>query len=692
MATTAAAPLPAALPLELAAAIAEVLTPGSEPPREPPSVEATLAELFPDGASLRAERVLAVQASLRRQLDEEDEAAARLQRELAQEQQRARIGDVQEKIGALLDQLSLIREKARESESVVHDITGDIRTLDTAKRNVVQSMTVLKRLQMLFSGTAQLARMTANRNYRDAAQALSAAKEFQSFFKDYLGIPRVAALWKEVNDLQAQLRTMAMEDYEKFFLHDAGSNVRGTVLPDAAFLIDAVGADARSGLIDWYTALQLREYRRIFRATDEAGQLDNVARRYAWLKRALKSFEEEHAPAFLPGWAVERALCAKFSEVTRDDLKSVLVREQARLQVADLLDALEATMQFESQLSKKFDVAFKDLIGTPSTASTSTSASTTISSVFEPYLGIYIDAQDKTLSDMVGTYRRMGTSLARGSGEDSGAMESAEPDHQTVLPSSTELFYFYRQTLEQCAKISARKPLRDLSSVFKKWLRIYANDVLKQGLVRSLGPDGQRRSMDSRPNVSDIQRWCLVMNTADYCATTCTQLEEKLKDKIHPDFREGFSLEPEREHFLGVISTGVTVLVRELEQALEPGFQQMLRPPQGWARKRSLRRSLRTSTILPACWSRWLSSCGRTWRTSATCGRGATRPSASPQLASASAWSNFGPSVAMQQTSCSMTWPKSSRSCSTCRGTARRRAAGRWLRPTRGSSARLLRG
>ena len=43
-----------------------------------------------------------------------------------------------------------------------------------------------------------------------------------------------------------------------------------------------------------------------------------------------------------------------------------------------------------------------------------------------------------------------------------------------VLPSSTELFYFYGQNLDQCAKLSTGKPLFDLSKVHKKWLRIYA--------------------------------------------------------------------------------------------------------------------------------------------------------------------------------------------------------------------------
>jgi hypothetical protein len=45
--------------------------------------------------------------------------------------------------------MSLIREKATESEAVVKNITKDIQVLDLAKKNLVTSMTMMKRLQML---------------------------------------------------------------------------------------------------------------------------------------------------------------------------------------------------------------------------------------------------------------------------------------------------------------------------------------------------------------------------------------------------------------------------------------------------------------------------------------------------------------------------------------------------------------
>lgn len=128
-------------------------------------------------------------------------------------------------------------------------------------------------------------------------------------------------------------------------------------MPAAALAIDALGATARNALLDWYTTLSLREYRRIFRATDEAGQLDNVSRRYAWFRRVLRTHDEERSTAFdVPGWDVGRELTRRFTEATREDLRSVLIREGKTLKVDVLLDALNATLEFEAAMSKKYNV------------------------------------------------------------------------------------------------------------------------------------------------------------------------------------------------------------------------------------------------------------------------------------------------------------------------------------------------
>lgn len=58
-----------------------------------------------------------------------------------------------------------------------------------------------------------------------------------------------------------------------------------------------------------------------------------------------------------------------------------------------------------------------------------------------------------------------------------------EETDSLVLPSSTDLFYFYAQSLEQCAKLSTGQALLDLCTLHKKWLRIYAGTLLCDGIL-----------------------------------------------------------------------------------------------------------------------------------------------------------------------------------------------------------------
>jgi hypothetical protein len=73
----------------------------------------------------------------------------------------------------------------------------------------------------------------------------------------------------------------------------------------------------RTHLIERFVALELKEYRRVFRTNDEAGQLDNISRRFAWFRRLLQNHEIEHGRVFPSGWRVSWHLLAKFSEITR---------------------------------------------------------------------------------------------------------------------------------------------------------------------------------------------------------------------------------------------------------------------------------------------------------------------------------------------------------------------------------------
>ncbi|KAG0146760.1 hypothetical protein CROQUDRAFT_43939 [Cronartium quercuum f. sp. fusiforme G11] len=499
----------------------------------------------------------------------------------------ARVARIQEGVGALLTTLATIRSSSTESQSVVEMITREIRSLDLAKANIESAVVGLRRFGMLVNAFDQLTRLAKGRKYREAASSLQAVKQLSSHLNSLsTSVPRVASLFKAVQEVQGLLRRTIMDEFTAAFEDKTVASSKSQLI-DSCLVVEALGDDARDALIDWYTTFQLREYRRIFSGpSSEAGQLDNIARRYAWFKRLLKTHEEDlngGGKIFPESWLVGASLCGYFGEVTRDDLKSALARSRHTLTVELLLDTLQTTTAFEREMSQKFGMPYENIAAR--SKSTQVGSATPIRTAFESYLGIFVEAQDKTLSDMFGRFR-----VSRPKPADFVNIGTEERP-AAVIPSSTELFYFYRQTLERCAALSNRSPFLDLCQIYKKWLKVYSEEILSaslsvtnNGCISNTGSD--RPSFEFKRPSSEASRHvqtplilcaCAVLNTADYCAETAGQLQNRLQDNIHADFKAQVSLEGEQDLFRGNISMAISSLLKELEHACEGGFTSMLR-------------------------------------------------------------------------------------------------------------------
>lgn len=124
---------------------------------------------------------------------------------------------------------------------------------------------------------------------------------------------------KRITDTQNALRTQLDADFDAFYLQESNKQVKTSLIADACLVVDVLGAEFRSHVIERYVALELKEYRRIFRTQDEAGQLDNISRRFAWFRRLLQTHELEQGRVFPAPWKVSWHLLAKFAEISRCD-------------------------------------------------------------------------------------------------------------------------------------------------------------------------------------------------------------------------------------------------------------------------------------------------------------------------------------------------------------------------------------
>ncbi|KAI9770325.1 MAG: Vacuolar protein sorting-associated protein 53 [Geoglossum simile] len=521
-----------------------------------------LNAIFSDPFTLSS--VSSISGALRSYQDELDEEIAELV--VAQSDSDAQsvkqIKDARADLAELFRKIENVRERATQTEQSIAEMTADIKRLDQTKRNLTLSMTALKRLQMLTTAFEQLKGLSKARQYRECGQLLQAVIQLMAHFKSYRSIDQIAILSRNVADLQRELLEQVCEDFEIIFAKGEVAQHRST-LAESCLVMDALGDNARSRLITWYCNTQLREYRQVFRGNDEAGSLDNISRRYSWFKRMLKTYDEEHAAIFPSFWRVNEFLANAFCEGTRDDFRGILTRSMRRtdgqaLDVNLLLSCLQETLDFEQSLERRFANDARMSTDTLSSRDEKPNIfGKAISEAFEPYLSLWVESQAKQLANMIPKYRQQQLRLP-----------DEEFSPQSVIASSSELFHFYRVTLQQCAKLSTGIRLVELSKTFAKYLDEYAEQVLLHFL--------RDRPGVQIPPLEDV---VLVMNTADYCHSTCAQLEGKIKGRVDEELKGKVDLQSQEDAFMGVASAAVRALVRRVEIDCEPSWREMKNTP-----------------------------------------------------------------------------------------------------------------
>lgn len=468
-----------------------------------------------------------------------------------------RMQSAQTELAQLFRKIETVRSRAVETEQNITTMTADIKRLDGTKKNLTLSMTALKRLQMLTTAYEQLRGLARTRQYRDCAGLLQAVLQLMKHFNSYRSIEQIATLSREVAELQRELLEQVCEDFEMSFAKGEVGAKRN-VLVEACLVMDALGDAAKSRIVTWYVNTELREYRQVFRGNDEAGNLDNIGRRYAWFKRMIKTHEDDHAVIFPPHWRVNEVLATAFCEGTRDDFKGILERSMrradgAKIDVNLLLSCLQETLDFEQSIEKRFANEPRASIDTLSSAEEKTqNFNGLISVAFEPYLSLWVESQDKQLATMIPKYRTQPL-----------ISDDDEFSPQAVIPSAIELFHFYKLTLSQCAKLSTSERLLDLSKTLARYLDEYAQQVLLS-ILQSTGGTG--------PTIQDA---ILVLNTADFWHANTTQLEENIKKRIDADLVAKVDMSSQSDAFLGVASAAVLALVQIVQSECEGTWREM---------------------------------------------------------------------------------------------------------------------
>ncbi|URE37568.1 Vacuolar protein sorting-associated protein 53 [Musa troglodytarum] len=573
-------------------------------------------QMFPTEASLSGVEPLMqkIQSEIRR-VDASILAAVRQQSNSgtkAKEDLAAATHAVQE----LMHKIREIKTKAEQSETMVQEICRDIKKLDCAKKHITTTITALHRLTMLVSAVEQLQVMASKRQYKEAAAQLEAVNQLCSHFEAYRDIPKISELREKFKNIKKILKSHVFSDFSSL---GTGKETEETnllqQLTDACLVVDALEPSVREELVRNFCNKELTSYRQIFEGA-ELAKLDKTERRYAWIKRRLRT-NEEIWKIFPPAWHVDYLLCIQFCKLTRTQIVDILNNLKEKPDVATLLLALQRTLEFEEELAEKFsggtastrnkelgnDVEEsgegesnkqivsdirkkyeKKLAMQHGEAETEKDKQKDllvpgagfnfrgiISSCFETHLAVYVELEEKTLMEHLEKLVQEET------------WETEEGSQTNILSSSMQVFLIIRRSLKRCSALTKNQTLFNLFEVFQRILKAYATKLYARlpkggtGLVAAAtGTDGQIKTSDR-----DERMICYIVNTAEYCHKTSGELAENVSKIIDPSFADKVDMSEVQDEFSAVITKALVTLVHGLETKFDAEMIAMTRVP--WA-------------------------------------------------------------------------------------------------------------
>ncbi|KAL7148640.1 hypothetical protein ABFS83_06G192600 [Erythranthe nasuta] len=512
----------------------------------------------------------------------------------------------------LIHKMQEIKTKAEQSETMVQEICRDIKKLDFAKKHITTTITALHRLTMLVSAVEQLQVMASKRQYKEAAAQLEAVNQLCSHFEAYRDFEKITELREKFKSIKQILKSHVFSDFSSL---GTGKETEETnllqQLSDACLVVDALEPSVREDLVKNFCSRELTSYQQIFEGA-ELAKLDKTERRYAWIKRRLRS-NEEIWKIFPSQWHVSYLLCIQFCKLTRTQIVDILNNLREKPDVGILLLALQRTLEFEEELAEKFgggshsresgNEIGEDTVGDNnqivsdirkkyekklgahnrseneekdgykdfSVPGAGFNFRGIISSCFEAYLGVYVELEEKTLMEHLEKLIQEET------------WDIEEGSQTNILSSSMQVFLIIRRSLKRCSALTKSQTLFNLFKVFQRILKAYATKLFARlpkggtGIVAAAtGMDGQIKTSDK-----DERLICYIVNTAEYCHKTSEELAENVSKIVDPQFADRIDMSEVQDEFSAVITKALITLVNGIETKFDAEMAAMTRVPWG---------------------------------------------------------------------------------------------------------------
>lgn len=446
--------------------------------------------------------------------------------------------------------------KARSTQEIIVSMTKSIQDLDQYKRNLVLSMKILKRLQMLVISFNNLTPIIQSHEYKTILTHFGVVKELLEFFKPYKSIDEINQLNISINKTQNKLIDDIFIDFEDSFTN----NFTNDQLIYGCEILELVDVKYKDKLLNWFYNYQLKEIKSIFNNLDEAGSLENLSRRYIYFNNVLKNLQQNYLTVFPKTWLIDVELAKIFCKITKQDLGNQL-SSNSKIDSNILLDSLFKTLEFEKSLNENFKTDDFDKI---------------ISSQFEPYLIIWVTEQDKLLNskflEFFQTPKIPQEFITTSSSIDEFLTILKINNIPNISNSSIELFKLFNKILTQIIKLTNGEILVDVSKLFIKYLHEYYAKHLLPIINQSVNTSFA--SSSNPENIESIKYLTMVLNTADYVINNINDLQSKFLNLIDEQFKSKISFDVCLDWYFELINKAIANLINNINNSLQFSWRQ----------------------------------------------------------------------------------------------------------------------
>ncbi|OAF68279.1 Vacuolar protein sorting-associated protein 53 [Intoshia linei] len=390
-------------------------------------------------------------------------------------------------ISELVNKISEICDKASESEKAISLITKDVRHLDNCKKNIIETIKMLNQVQLVISGLDSLGKLSLTKNYNEVAKNLDGVIHVVQNFKQYRHIERVENIFDRLYQVTEQLQTDIKNDFRDDFLSKSlileplPSEIHQRLF-DQCSVINILGDVPREKFLTWLINEQLNNYRNIFACNLKESSLDCINNRYRWIKKFLIFYGKHYTPVFPPSWEICERVCKKMCEITFHDIKRMLKENESTIEIGTFIHCIKKTLEFENICNQRFSGSTFD----EPMSEHFNGFSRLISSSFSDCLGIYLNSQQKALSELMLGFEKSLDKIATNpfTKED----ENEKSDALTpvnIYPSVSELFIFFKNTLQLVGSLMTHEYIHYFADMFKQFLIEYSKRVLVNRIPKS---------------------------------------------------------------------------------------------------------------------------------------------------------------------------------------------------------------